>query len=66
MCDIGDKLRVSSETIHKAIVYFDDIICENNLKEQELKSIALICILLPGKLTEGDYTYSFSISQEYE
>lgn len=54
MCDIGDTLKVSAETIHKAAAYFDHIICENNLKEKELKSIALICVLLAGKMTEKD------------
>eukprot|EP00826_Nyctotherus_ovalis_P008708 TRINITY_DN12262_c0_g5_i2.p1 TRINITY_DN12262_c0_g5~~TRINITY_DN12262_c0_g5_i2.p1 ORF type:complete len:263 (+),score=78.85 TRINITY_DN12262_c0_g5_i2:339-1127(+) len=54
MCDMGDTLKVSAETIHKAVGYFDHIICENNLKEKELQSIALVCILLAGKLTERD------------
>jgi len=54
MCDMGDTLKVSAETIHKAVAYFDHIICENNLKEKELRSIALVCILLAGKLTERD------------
>jgi hypothetical protein len=54
MCDMGDTLKVSAETIHKAVAYFDHIICENNLKEKELRSIVLVCILLAGKLTERD------------
>lgn len=54
MCDMGDTLKVSAETIHRAVTYIDRIICENNLKENELKSISLVCILLAGKLAERD------------
>eukprot|EP00826_Nyctotherus_ovalis_P001881 TRINITY_DN10346_c0_g1_i1.p1 TRINITY_DN10346_c0_g1~~TRINITY_DN10346_c0_g1_i1.p1 ORF type:complete len:260 (+),score=79.21 TRINITY_DN10346_c0_g1_i1:1092-1871(+) len=56
MCDVGDNLEVSAEAIHKAVFYFDRIACDNHLKENELKSIALICILLAAKLTESDST----------
>jgi len=54
ICDIGDRLKVAAETIHRAATYIDRIISQNNLKEEELKSIGLICILLAGKLTESD------------
>ena len=54
MCDMGEKLKFSSETIHKAVSYVDRIICRNTLLESEYKNVALICILLAGKLNEHD------------
>ena len=54
MCDIGDSLKLNPETIHKAVNYIDHIMCENRVEERELQDIALICILLSGKLTERD------------
>lgn len=54
MCDIGDTLKLSPETVHKAVSYVDQIMCENRLEEKELQDIALICMLLAGKLAERD------------
>ncbi len=54
MCDIGDTLKLAPETVHRAVLYIDHIMCENRLEEKELQDIALICMLLSGKLTERD------------
>jgi len=54
VCDIGDTLRLSPETIHKSVGFIDHIMCENRLEESELQDIALICMLLSAKLSERD------------
>jgi len=54
MCDVGDRYTLPAESIHKAVFYYDKIIAENYLKDNEIKPIALICMLLAVKLTEDD------------
>ena len=65
MCDFGDKIKLEPETIHKAVFHIDRILVENHLKENELRNIALICIILAAKLTE-DYCKVDRIIKEFK
>ena len=54
MCETGDTVRVSSECIHKAVVFLDVIMAENTISENDLQPLGVVCLLLSAKMTEKD------------
>eukprot|EP00826_Nyctotherus_ovalis_P010131 TRINITY_DN12695_c0_g2_i1.p1 TRINITY_DN12695_c0_g2~~TRINITY_DN12695_c0_g2_i1.p1 ORF type:complete len:363 (+),score=49.54 TRINITY_DN12695_c0_g2_i1:125-1213(+) len=52
MFAIGKNLSLTSLTIHKAATYFNRILEHNFLKRNELKDVALVCLLIAGKYLE--------------
>jgi hypothetical protein len=54
LCSVGEQLQISSNCIHKSIVYIDVIMAENNIAEHDLQPLALVCLLIAGKLIEKD------------
>lgn len=52
MFAIGNNLRLNPLTVHKAAAYFNRILKHNFLKRNELKDVALVCLLIAGKYLE--------------
>ena len=52
--DLGESANLSTEGIHKAVVYLDVIMAENTVAEAHLQPLGIVCLLLAGKLIEKD------------
>jgi len=52
MIELGESLNLMRVTVHKAIMLIDRIMEYNFLKENELKNIGLVCLILSVKYME--------------
>lgn len=54
LCETGESLHITSESIHKAVVYLDVIMSENTIVESDLQPLGLVCLLIAAKMSEKD------------
>jgi hypothetical protein len=69
MCEMGEDLKFSEETIHHSIALFDRFFsipqiteilaslsfCRNKTLEQNIQLVAVICMLISAKFLEKTY-----------
>lgn len=58
MCELGDTTQLSSECVHRAVAYLDTIMGENTVAQSDAHAVAVVCMLVAGKLTEKDAVVS--------
>ena len=54
LCEIGEDVQMTSEGIHKATTFFEQMLSKKQLKEKEWQEVAMICLYLSAKLIESD------------
>jgi hypothetical protein len=54
ICEIGEDLKFTSETIHLTVSYMDSILSKIEVPKTKLQLICLCCLLIAAKFSEVD------------